>query len=336
MSWVRTTQAAGGVSTPEQPWSPEEATTLAAAVNRAPSVHNTQPWSLELRGRTAILHDRPDRALIQHDPYGRDQQISCGAALTNLVLAVYSLGWSADVYLSHGDRTVATVVASRRRRPTASESQRYRAIVRRASYRRAFERQPLSHVTKEALRQATRSSGVFARWLTGPNESAYLGRSLAYAARVRQDDPSYQWELAAWTAEPDRTEGIPAAAFGVDAMSATGLATTTTRLPDEHRLARRIDSESVLVLSTTTEGREGNLQVGQAMEQAWLAATSLGIAASVMTQPLQLTEIRTGLAERLMLVGTPQILMRFGYPAIPVPRSARRPLGEIFVEEEHG
>ena len=328
MSWVTTAHRQGGLPA-EQTWSPEEISAVVAAVNRAPSVQNTQSWLLELRDRSAILHERPDDLLLQHDPSGREQQITMGAALTNLVLAVRRTGWSAEAHIHYGDSITATITASRPRAQTATENQRHRAIVRRASYRRAFENQPLSHVTKESLYQATRLPGVFARWVSGEDEVAHVARSLAYSARVLRDDPGYGWELAAWTAEHERPEKLTATAHGSGHRSASRPLMPATRLPDERRLAARIAGESMLVLSTPVEGRDGHLRVGQAMQQAWLEATSFGIAGSMLTQPLRLEEVRTGVAERLALPGTPQVLVRFGYPAMSMPSEARRPLGEI-------
>jgi nitroreductase len=70
------------------------------AATRAPSVHNTQPWVLELpdEGR-AELYERLDRTLPRHDPLGRDRLISCGAALTHVLLAMRVLGWVPETTL---------------------------------------------------------------------------------------------------------------------------------------------------------------------------------------------------------------------------------------------
>ncbi|WP_460957532.1 nitroreductase family protein [Parasphingorhabdus pacifica] len=331
---MTTAHARGGTGSTAQAWPPEEASAMVTAVNRAPSVQNAQPWSLELRDRAAVLHERPDSRLLERDPSGREQQLALGAALTNLVLAVRKAGWSAEVHSHYGEHITTTVVASRPRAQTATDNQRYRAIVRRASYRRAFENQPLSHVTKESLYQATRLPGVFARWVTGDDEVAYLARVLAHTGRVERSDPGYRWELAAWTAQQERADRLSAAAFGGSprsARSASRPLRTAADWTNEQRLAARIGGESLLVLSTPVQGRDGHLRVGQAMQQAWLEATSFGIVGSVLPQPLRLQEVRDGVAERLALPGAPLVFMRFGYPGISVPRDVRRPLGEICV-----
>src|SRR5690349_11700136 len=80
-------------------WSSSEVGVLARAVSHAPSVHGTHPWTLEALADSAELYERFDAVLPHHDPGGRDRAISCGAAVTNLELAVRALGWDAEVTL---------------------------------------------------------------------------------------------------------------------------------------------------------------------------------------------------------------------------------------------
>lgn len=341
MAWPKSPRSRHGDTKRTSHWSPEESAMIASAVSRAPSVHNTQPWSLDLHGRSATLHERSELALSRHDPDGRDRHISCGAALTNLVVAVRSTGWRADVQrggTADQPDVVATVTGTRRIEPTPADHQRYRAIVRRMSYRRPFEDHDLPHVTREALHATAKSAHTAVRWVTGQHEALELARLLIYTARAYSDDAYYQRELSMWLSEgsdepPD--EGIPAAALGAEGIPALGLATPRTRFPDERNLAARIDSESVLVLSTPSDEYEHHVEAGEAVERTWLEATGLGLVGSLMTQPLHLSEVRTGLAKTLGLAGVPQVLMRFGYAsAIPTPRTSRRPQEELFADDQ--
>lgn len=317
----------------DRPWSPEEAAIIARAVNRAPSVHNTQPWALSMHGRVVDLHQRDDIAPSQSDPEGRDRTISCGAALTNLVLAVRKLGWQADIAFRGDSKHLASVAASRRLEPSQAEIQRYEAIADRASHRRPFGPQPVSGPDQGALRSAAETlPSVRARWITGNAEALHLARLLTYAARVQHADEAYQRELASWIVQPaeSKPSGVPAEALGVQGLGAVGLVTGATRAPDEAWLAARVESESVLLLSTPEDGLRAHLDAGAALENAWLEAAHRGLGASVMTQCLQLGEIRRGLARDGGGPDSVQVLMRFGHPAAPVSRSTRRPLEEIF------
>ncbi|SDK66399.1 Nitroreductase family protein [Actinopolyspora mzabensis] len=332
MSWLRPHRRRAGTSTTEQGWSPEEVRGLEDAVARAPSVHNTQPWELTASDRTALLRERPDVALEQHDPEGRDRRLSCGAAVTNLFLAVRELGWAALVRRgpeeseSDDPLLVATVRATHRQQPSVAEGQRFRAITRRTSYRRPFHEQQLPHVAREALLAAGNSSDVHARWITGIEEARTLAEILGYAARVHRKDRHYQRELAMWLTSGqggvDPGGGIASEDLGTEGVAAVGLVGSSSRLPDERQLAEWMANESIMVLTTATDEPAAHFRTGEAMQFAWLTATSLGLVASVITQPLNLTEVRAGLRDRLGLPGPPHALLRFGYP-VPVPSQHR-------------
>ncbi|MEV0698265.1 hypothetical protein AB0I53_10135 [Saccharopolyspora sp. NPDC050389] len=332
MSWLPMLRGQSPEAADERPWTPEEVAVLAEAVRRAPSVHNTQPWSLRVQGRAAVLRPRSTPELVQHDPDGRDRRMSCGAAVANLAIAMRGLGWAVDVQWHADDAERdgdATVIGTHRLPATAIDRERRQAIARRVSFRAAFTGRPVPHLARAAVVAAATTQ---ATWVEGPAEEHALARLLGYAARANHDDKSYQRELGAWIA-PIPDEGLPEDALPARGVSATGLATGATRLPDQEQIARWLAQESVLVFSTITDGPRDQLLAGEAAERAWLEATRLGLVASVMTQPLRLSEVRAGLSVELGLGGVPQLLMRIGYPpAIPVPRADRRPLPDLFTD----
>ncbi|GAA0503206.1 hypothetical protein GCM10011581_26800 [Saccharopolyspora subtropica] len=314
----------------ERPWTPDEVAALAEAIRHAPSVHNTQPWALRVQGRTATLRVRSTPELVQHDPEGRDRRMSCGAAVANLVIALRGLGWVPEVRWpvdEAGADGEAAVIGTRRQPPCAIERDRWNAISRRVSYRRSFADRPIPHLVRTTMVAAATTQAM---WLEGVEEQRAVARLLSYAARVTHDDVRYQHELGIWTAAV-ADEGLFTGAFADSGVGAVGLVSSRTRLPDEERLAAWLARESVLVFSTLSDSPRDQMQAGEAAERSWLEATRLGLAASVMTQPLRLPEVRAGLREALDLAGVPQLLMRVGYPAaIPVPHTTRRPLPEVF------
>jgi hypothetical protein len=133
------------------------------AVNRAPSVHNTQPWAIEIGPDSVELYERSEVALPRHDLSGRDRVISCGAAVVNLELAIRALGRNATVSL-FPDATrpdlVAKVRIPGRKDPTRVEEEQYSAIFRRRSYRAPFSLQPAHASTLRSLAHATATPGT--------------------------------------------------------------------------------------------------------------------------------------------------------------------------------
>lgn len=66
--------------------------------NRAPSVHNSQPWQWRLGDSSVHLYANPDLQLSHTDPDARDLMLSCGAVLNHCVVALAALGWQSKVH----------------------------------------------------------------------------------------------------------------------------------------------------------------------------------------------------------------------------------------------
>jgi hypothetical protein len=316
-------------------WTNGEITLMASAVRRAPSVHNTQPWTLEFRDGSVSLFERLDISLPWHDPTGRDRLLSCGAALANLELAARILGWDTHTLLfpaPHRTDEVARVVATVRRAPSDVDWARYALIPWRRSHRSPFGAQPVPEPLRNELAGAPAAEGVQLRPVHGLDEAAVLANLLNHTGLVLRGDRGYQRELAMWTnARPDHRPGggIPALALASPTLPWAGLVRPTTSVPDDNVLAARLNREYLLVVETPDDGHRDHLLAGHAVQDTWLTASSRGLVGSVLTQPLHLAEVRAGLIERLGLAGFPQALLRFGYSAGGEPASPRVPIADL-------
>ena len=304
-------------------WSSTEVGVLARAVSRAPSVYNSQPWTIEAHPDWVDLYERFEVSLPRHDPTGRDRVISCGAALTNLRLALCALGWGTKTTLlpdSERPDLVARVSTNGRQVATGPQVEAYLAIFRRHSYRAPFSLTRPAPAELRELTCAVAETGTEARVIDARTESEPLAELLGYAGSVLRDDHAYQRELSAWTAQ------IPHAADSVHTLPWSGLIHADTHLPDRITLTERLMREGLLVLLTPDDTRMDHFHAGAALEEIWLAAVARGLVASVLTQPLHLPEVRAGLIERLGLPGYPQAILRVGHPAAPEPKLAERRL----------
>lgn len=293
---------------------------LARAVHRAPSVHNSEPWVAEIHEEAAELYERAEASLPRHDPLGRDRLISCGAALTNLELAVRTLGWSArcELYPSREHRDmVARVITTGREEATDTETQLYSAIFRRRSYRAPFSLHHLTASETRELTDAAGADGVEVRAIDSWDGCSALAELLGYAARVLRADRAYQRELQAWTEQ--FREPLPRETT----LPWNGLVRPDTHLPDDITLTERLRAERLLLVLTPDDASVDHVRAGAALQRVWLTAVSHGLAGSVLTQPLQLPEVRAGLIERLGLAGYPQAILRVGYPVTAPPFSPR-------------
>jgi hypothetical protein len=87
------------------------------------------------------------------------------------------------------------------------------------------------------------------------------------------------------------------------------------------------------VIGTAADDPASWLAAGQATARLLLTATVHGLAASPMTQALEVQDTRARLASDLGLVGHPQMVLRLG-PAAPgstaaVGHANRRPVAEV-------
>lgn len=74
------------------------------------------------------------------------------------------------------------------------------------------------------------------------------------------------------------------------------------------------DQRELLVVETPDDGPHDHVRAGLAAARTWFAATAAGLAASVLTLPFHLPEVRAGLVEILSLNGFPQLLLRIDDP----------------------
>ncbi len=316
-------------------WTRGEIAVLANAVRRAPSVHNTQPWVLEFHDGSISLSERLDLSLQRHDPTGRDRLISCGAALANLLLALRILGWETEALLFPNHvrpDEVARVAATGRCAPSDVDWARYAAIPTRRSHRGPFAGTPVPEDLRHHLVAASAAGGEQVRPIAGLEESSVVAGLLVHTGLVLRGDRGYQQELSAWTnTPPDHRPGggLPPPVPTYATLPWAGLIRANTAVPDVNTLAARLDREYLVLVETPDDGHRDHVLAGQAIEETWLAATAAGLAGSVLTQPLHVSEVRAGLIERLGLAGFPQALLRFGYPASAAPPSPRVPIAEL-------
>jgi hypothetical protein len=89
------------------------------------------------------------------------------------------------------------------------------------------------------------------------------------------------------------------------------------------------DEPTIAVLYTAGDTRWEWLRAGQALERALLTATVRGVATTLMTQPLEIPELRALLADSAR-GRVPQAIVRFGYGP-PSPPSPRRSVSDVLL-----
>jgi nitroreductase len=104
--------------------------------------------------------------------------------------------------------------------------------------------------------------------------------------------------------------------------------------PDDDADPPVVERPLVAVLGTREDDVVSLLAAGQAVGRVLLLATARGVAASPMTQPLEIPDTRRRLARELGLVGHPQMILRLGYADVDAGRpTPRRQVDDILSQE---
>ncbi|MGW5382477.1 Acg family FMN-binding oxidoreductase [Nocardia sp. NPDC003963] len=308
-------------------------TALALAV-RAPSVHNTQPWKWRVGDRTVHLYADESRRLTSADPDGRDEILSCGAALHHFRVAARSLGWRSIVHRipNPADPAHLAAIEFARVAPTTDDEELARAINRRHTDRRGLSswETPPGHLA--TLSAACTEEGAGIREISGESSRTALVSAFARAADEHRADPAYRAELSRWSGTHAVPEGVPARnAVPVDddpfIREFAGATGTGPEVRDD------LGGGDLLLIHTPDDDRLARLRAGEAGSAVLLAATVLGLATCPLTEPLEVPDTRMMVrGDVLDGIGYPQLFIRVGWAAAEadeVPVSPRRPLADV-------
>lgn len=303
---------------------------LQAAV-AAPSVHNSQPWRFRVVGHTVDVFADFSRRLSAVDPAGRELYISVGAAVFNLRISMLALGRVPVLQLLPApDRPdLAARITPGPAGPAPEFSRRLASVVPL----RRTNRQPFTDtlvpttVLNELADAATAERGTLVMVDRAVRDSV-LGLVRVAEQRWRED-PAYWAELETWTRQgaQDRTDGVPPQAYGPwSALEHVPVRDFGLIQPAPRWVVPFEAEPSIAVLYTPDDTPLAWLRAGQALQRVLLAATLHGVATTLMTQPLEIPELRERLATPDGM--RPQALIRLGYGP-PIPATPRRPLRDV-------
>lgn len=316
---------------------PLDRTTTRAAIslaNRAPSVHNSQPWRWRTGSSTVHLFTDPTRALPATDPEGRDLRLSCGAALHHLRVALLAAGMSTTVHRipdpARPDHLAA--VEMRPATPSADDLALAHAIETRHSDRRMFSSWPVPAEMLDVLAGAAEGQGARLTVLERGSHRSAVARLVEHAGVEQALTPGLAHETARWTGRArGAPEGVPAAN-----VPAAPLGTVPVRHfaggEQEQSVLGQDESDGTVLAVLATDGDDPvhQLRAGEALSAVLLTATRFGLATDPVSQPLEVPATRAALSSSVLGgTGAPQVLLRLGWApvsATPVPPTGRRPV----------
>lgn len=328
---------------------PQLVSRVVAIARRAPSLHNTQPWTWRLhRDRLELRPDR-DRQLHVADPDGHSLRISCGAAL-----ALAELAFAGEGLLPHIERLpdpdqpdlLASFTDPRPHDSTAAEREELVAAARRYSERRPFLPRAVPDHVVEALRAAAGGEGVYAHFPVRADEKLNLAVAVSWADRVERRDAAYIAEMTRWLHDADvNTEGVPSSAIphvppGHPRHTDIPLRDFEVGLSGREQIQADIDERPLIaVVLTHSDTPREQLAAGESMMRLMLQAERSELASCPLSQAVDLLAFRARVQTLMGWTAYPQMMLRIGYPrpGQPAPgRSPRRPVADqLDVAEAH-
>ncbi|MFC5286738.1 Acg family FMN-binding oxidoreductase [Actinokineospora guangxiensis] len=320
---------------------PEQVGAALSAAATAPSLHNSQPWRFAVHPDRIELLAALSARLPATDPDDRELRLGCGAALFTLRVALESQGVRPLVSISFAewpgddpDRPLAVVRYGGRARPRPEITALAQAIPRRRTVRSPFSDVAVPSSHRARLLRAAGDERCWLHTLDLPADRDRLRAMVAKAHRRQSDNPAFADEMAAWTGHDGaRDDGVPLTASGPRpephdewTLRDFGAGRSRVRVPGK-------DFESsplLLVLQSYSDGPAEQIQAGQALQRVLLTATSLGLSVSLLSQPIEVPEVRGELRRLLGNRLHPQAIVRVGY-GTPGRATPRRPLSDLVI-----
>ncbi|TQR85706.1 NAD(P)H nitroreductase [Mycobacterium hodleri] len=305
-----------------------------ALANRAPSVHNVQPWQWRVGDESLHLYADPTRRLVHTDPDGRDMTVSCGVALNHCVIALAALGWQSKVHRLPNPADPSHLAAVELQPYAADEVDvtLAAAIPRRRTDRRYFSGWPVPHGDISLMGARAARTGVTMRRV---EPSTALRAALAQAVWQHATDRQYLDELTTWSGRYASTAGVPAR----NIPDSNPYSPLPSRLFAGAALAQPFEASAtddhgvLLALGTAADDDLARLRAGEATSLVLLTATALGLASCPITEPLEVAATRDAI--RMDAFGDeqfPQMLLKVGWAPVnadPLPSTPRRSLDEV-------
>lgn len=308
-----------------------------ACAGRAPSLHNSQPWTFLAEDDVVQVRAARSRWLPAEDPTGRELLLSCGGAVRHLALGLRAEGLDVEVRTCPEPLLDPDLVAEVRvvgRRPASLQERALHAATEaRHTERSAFGPQPVPAEVREELRLLAEAEGCVLTALDADRTVA-LAVLTDRGERLLHDDAARAAEQRSWWGRtPGCVDGLPSGALpehGAHRASPVVLRDVDGAEAEHGGEPPVVEHPLVLVLSTDTDDVEAWVRSGWALSSLLLALTARGLVASPMTQALEVAALRERLRADLGLVGHPQMALRVGHPqGGGSPRTGRRPVADL-------
>lgn len=312
---------------------------------RAPSGHNTQPWTFVVKENAIEVHPDWSRVLPVVDSDNRELYISLGCAVENLCVAATAKEYSPSVRIVNGGKNACYIVVSLTKKTAIKTDPLFDAIEKRQTNRSKYDGRIIPETTVDSIKQALILQPGIQCYFYNKASSGFakLEKFVEDGNEIQMADSEFKKELEKWMRYNDsqakkdqdgltnRVMGFP----GVPAFIGKPIVGSQLKASKQNKSdVEKINSSSHLILLTTTGNEIVDwIALGQTMERLLLKLTSVHVCNAYVNQPCEVRKISEKISSQ-MFGGKehPMILMRVGY-AKPVPYSLRRDVSAVLSVE---
>jgi nitroreductase len=271
------------------------------------------------------------------DPDGHSLLVSCGAALHLTEVALRAQGLTIETTLFPDpvdEDALALFRATGTATPDSEAVAASEAALRRRSDRRPFVARPVPEEVVDELQRGASGGGVHVHVPTREDERIDLAVAVSWADRVERDDEAYKAEMNRWLRDPDvhaLVDGVPVAAIphvGSDSPRHADVPLRDFEVGVTGKLLidRDVDEKPLIaVLLADQDNAVGQLLAGSAMMRFMILAEQRGLATCPLSQAVDFAAFRSRVQRAMGWVGSPQMMLRLGYPVAPTSELAVTP-----------
>ncbi len=309
---------------------------------RAPSSHNSQPWSITIMNNQVNIYCDITRQLKIVDPDMREAYISCGAfarfiqIVANAGGRILDLSWARDI---DQEQPLAVLRESDELICKEDDLPKVYAMSYRSTYRGQFaKREVATGLITEIIEKDIRES-IKALFIEGDDRKVFEDH-IRISNKLQYGDLSFRLELIHWIRSSQSLvtklkDGLTWYALGLSKIGAYFFKKmlkhyNIANIVNRRDLAKLRVSKNLLVIGSRDDSATSLLDTGAFLADLTLNLCLLGIYVTFYNQPIQLSNQRASLKKDLSLDFDPQLVMTLGYPKrLPLRKTPRRVTEDI-------